>query len=214
MTDSRQRVAVIDAPTLVAMISAGAERINARVDELNRLDVWPVSVGSAGDQISSSLLQSLEKLPPEPALPQLARAAERVFLLSWRGHQSAQIMGWLHGFWVDAAGYDAIAVADLPGLFHAAAASAREWERDPPLGDVWHAASNVAERVESDVGSGLELASVLDAAGGEATEFLNESRRVHPFLASPAGCWLPALPAVIAFAELLEGFASVGRRLR
>ncbi|HEY4917229.1 MAG TPA: hypothetical protein VIH92_09975, partial [Solirubrobacteraceae bacterium] len=109
---------------------------------------------------------------------------------------------------------DAITVGDLPVLFRAAAASAHRWERDPPLGDVWHAARNVAERVKSDVHNGQELASVLDAAGGEATEFLNESRRVHPFLASPAGCSLPALPAVIAFAELLEGFASVGRRLR
>jgi dihydroxyacetone kinase-like predicted kinase len=212
--ESGKRAAVIDAPTLVAMISAGAERIYARVDELNRLDVWPVAVSSAGDQISSSLRQSLEHLPLEPALPQLASAAERVFLMNWRGHQSAQIIGWLHGLWVGAADYDAIAVADLPVLFRGAAANARRWEHDPPLGDVWHAARNVAQRVESDVYNGQELASVLDAVGGEATEFLNESRRVHPFLASPAGCRLPALPSVIAFAELLEGFASVGRRLR
>jgi dihydroxyacetone kinase-like predicted kinase len=193
----------------VEMLRLSAQRIKARRDELNRLDLWPWPSFAAGDRISHSLEAAVDSLPTERSLAKAADSARRALLLNSHGHQSMQITAWFSAIWQWGRDHDPIEVQDLPGLFRLAARQAASSMYQPEPGDLWQAADGIALRAHQSVEEGLDLAAVFAMAAAVGAKFLNESRRLSPYLASVAGRDSPALPTVLAFAELLAACASV-----
>lgn len=114
-----KRLIEIDGQLFIRMAEAGARRLNAHAEEVNRLNVFPVPDGDTGTNMNLSLTSGVEELRKRPSA-HLGRAAEALakgLLMGARGNSGVILSQLFRGFAKSVAELETANAAQLAAAF-------------------------------------------------------------------------------------------------
>jgi DegV family protein with EDD domain len=164
--------AMLDGPRLAIALRAGAHRVAASQEQLNRINVFPVPDGDTGTNLTltvSAILPALQQ-PPERADELLGRVADAA-IDGARGNSGAILAQFLVGFAEGARGAHALDAPGFAAAVQRGAAYARESLSEPREGTVLTVLADFASSIRALVeGEGIEAFPELLARGLERAQ--------------------------------------------
>lgn len=198
-----------------SLITAAAEALKARRDEVNRLNVFPVPDGDTGTNMSltmDSVTAEVLKLGSTASLEEICHAVTHSSLMGARGNSGVILSQILRGLCEPLATAERVDAALVSACLDRAVSVAFQAVRRPVEGTILTVLRDAADAARPVAAEGAELAAVLDAAVDEAYASVKRTPDLLPVLKESgvvdAGGY--------GLAILMEGFAGAleGKGLR
>ena len=179
--------APITAPTLRRALAAGARRVIAARDGLNRINVFPVADGDTGNNLASTLgsvLNGALSRPSRHAGELLSRVGNDA-IDGARGNSGAILAQFFHGLAEHARALPSLDARHLAAAVRHGANSARQALAQPVEGTILSVMSAFADELESTATTGPQQAdarSGFTRALGRARRALADTTRQMPLL--------------------------------
>ncbi|MCL2679855.1 MAG: DAK2 domain-containing protein [Coriobacteriia bacterium] len=176
-------VAVLPARALVA---GAAAALKERVEEVNRLNVFPVPDGDTGINMSltlDSVVSDLSKLPENASMAELCKAATHGSLMGARGNSGvilSQIVRGICEGLVASEGFDP--VERLATAFEKAKEVAYQAVRKPVEGTMLTVVTDMAKAARAAADAGLDFQTALDGVSAAAHESVRRTPDLLPVL--------------------------------
>jgi len=199
-----------DMASAISLITAAAEALKQRRDEVNRLNVFPVPDGDTGTNMSltmDSVTTEVGKLGSDASLADICHAVTHSSLMGARGNSGVILSQILRGLCEPLAGADQIDSALVAACFERSVAVAFQAVRRPVEGTILTVLRDAAEAAKPAAESGADIAGVLAAAVDEAYASVKRTPDLLPVL-KEAGV---VDAGGYGLAILMEGFASAMR---
>jgi DAK2 domain fusion protein YloV len=177
--------AATDPPArLRAVVEGAAAALEASVDRINDLNVYPVPDGDTGSNMRSTVRAVEEALaqPPSTAPPALARLVARAALLGARGNSGIIASQLVRGLCDALAGAATLDGATAAQALRAGADTAYAAVHEPVEGTILSVARGAAEGAEAAARAGASLDAVLDASLAAAEAALARTPEQLPIL--------------------------------
>lgn len=172
-------------PTARDLLAASSAALTARVEEVNRLNVFPVPDGDTGTNMSltmQAVAGEIDRLPEDASLADICHAVTHGSLMGARGNSGVILSQVLRGL------CEVLAAAQSTGPRVVAEALARavvvafQAVRKPVEGTMLTVLRDAADAAEASVGAGADLETVLDAVRDEAWASVRRSPDLLPVL--------------------------------
>ena len=199
-----------DMASAISLITAAAEALKQRRDEVNRLNVFPVPDGDTGTNMSltmDSVTTEVGKLGSDASLADICHAVTHSSLMGARGNSGVILSQILRGLCEPLAGADQIDSALVAACFERSVAVAFQAVRRPVEGTILTVLRDAAEAAKPAAESGADIAGVLAAVVDEAYASVKRTPDLLPVL-KEAGV---VDAGGYGLAILMEGFASAMR---
>ena len=199
-----------DTVSATSLITAAAEALKERRDEVNRLNVFPVPDGDTGTNMSltmDSVTAEVGKLGPDASLAEICHAVTHSSLMGARGNSGVILSQILRGMCEPLAAVDHVD-SDLIALcLERAVSVAFQAVRRPVEGTILTVLRDAAGAARPVADSGADIAGVLAAAVDEAYASVKRTPDILPVL-KEAGV---VDAGGYGLAILMEGFSSALR---
>ena len=196
--------------TAVSLITAAADALKERRDEVNRLNVFPVPDGDTGTNMSltmDSVTAEVGKLGNDASLADICHAVTHSSLMGARGNSGVILSQILRGLCEPLSCADHVDSALVAACFERSVAVAFQAVRRPVEGTILTVLRDAAEAAKPAAESGADIGGVLEAAVDEAYESVKRTPDLLPVL-KEAGV---VDAGGYGLAILMEGFASAMR---
>ena len=203
MSDGHPR----DTASAASLITAAAEALKDRRDEVNRLNVFPVPDGDTGTNMSltmDSVTAEVGKLGANPSLTDVCRAVTHSSLMGARGNSGVILSQILRGLCEPLSVADHVDSALIAACFERAVAVAFQAVRRPVEGTILTVLRDAADAAKPAAESGADIAGVMAAVVDEAYASVKRTPDLLPVL-KEAGV---VDAGGYGLAILMEGFAS------
>lgn len=202
----------VSAPELFA---AAAEALKDRVDEVNKLNVFPVPDGDTGTNMSLTLdavMNDLDKLPADAPIADVAAAITHGSLMGARGNSGVILSQILRGLCEVAAVSTAFTPETVASALERSVVVAYQAVRKPVEGTILTVLKDAAAAARSAVGTERSLEEFLDIVVQAAYESVRHGPELLPVLKENGVVDAGGLGLAI----LMEGFVSAlqGRKFR
>jgi len=199
-----------DTASATSLITAAAEALKERRDEVNRLNVFPVPDGDTGTNMSltmDSVTAEVGKLGPDASLAKICHAVTHSSLMGARGNSGVILSQILRGMCEPLSAVDHVD-SDLIALcLERAVSVAFQAVRRPVEGTILTVLRDAAGAARPAADSGADIAGVLAAAVDEAYASVKRTPDLLPVL-KEAGV---VDAGGYGLAILMEGFSSALR---
>jgi DAK2 domain fusion protein YloV len=174
-----------DTGSAISLITAAAEALKDRRDEVNRLNVFPVPDGDTGTNMSltmDSVTAEVAKLAPDASLADICRAVTHSSLMGARGNSGVILSQILRGMCEPLAVVDHVDSDLIAQCFERAVSVAFQAVRRPVEGTILTVLRDAAEAARPASDSGADMAAVLAAAVDEAYASVTRTPDLLPVL--------------------------------
>jgi uncharacterized protein len=174
-----------DSQRFVQAFIAGYEAVNARQEEINKLNVFPVPDGDTGTNVSLTLqnvVNELQALPADRDKAQVFKAIKHGSLMGARGNSGVITSQILRGITEGAADYDEFSVTAVVAALAKAREVAYQAVRKPVEGTILTVIKDTAEAARVGAEEGLELDALLESISKAAYESVRNTPELLPKL--------------------------------
>ena len=172
-------------PAAVELFAAAARALSDRVDEVNRLNVFPVPDGDTGTNMSLTLQAvqaDLDKLPADAAISDIAAAITHGSLMGARGNSGVILSQMLRGLCEVAGQSTALTPETVAAALERSTTVAFQAVRKPVEGTMLTVLKDAAAAAAAGVKAGLKLDEFLDAVVEAAFESVRRGPDLLPVL--------------------------------
>lgn len=168
------------------LIASAAAALKSRIEEVNRLNVFPVPDGDTGTNMSltmDTVVQEVAKLPAEATISQICHAVTHGSLMGARGNSGVILSQILRGACegvTDDSSYDS---ATLASVMNRAAEVAYQAVRKPVEGTMLTVVKDAASAAVEAVERGLPIDAALEHVDRAAVESVRRTPELLPVLA-------------------------------
>ena len=196
------------------LVTAAAAALKARIEEVNRLNVFPVPDGDTGTNMSltmDTVVRELEALPENATLADACHAVSHGSLMGARGNSGVILSQILRGLCEGIDGADIVDPALLATALERAVTVSFQAVRKPVEGTMLTVIKDTAAAAADAHTQGLDLDSALEHVAAESFESVRRTPELLPVLKEngvvDAGGY--------GLAILIEGFtsAALGRKV-
>lgn len=173
-------------PSVRDLITSAAAALSARVEEVNRLNVFPVPDGDTGTNMSltmNSVVDAVVKLDPDATLAEVLHAVTHGSLMGARGNSGVILSQILRGL---CEGVDAEAASfgphDLARALEHSTTVAYQAVRKPVEGTMLTVVKDIAAAGAEVAGAGLDLSACLERVSAAAFESVKRTPELLPVL--------------------------------
>ncbi|MBI3743511.1 MAG: DAK2 domain-containing protein, partial [Chloroflexi bacterium] len=176
--------ALLDGPGLRRLFEAAAAAVEARVDAINALNVFPVPDGDTGTNMSLTLRAALEDVmrSSSDSAGETAAAMARGALMGARGNSGVITSQLLRGFSRSVQAKARLSGADIAEAFQQASAQAYKVVTQPVEGTILTVIREVAAATRQSVGTKASVSDVLEAAERAASSAVARTPFLLPVL--------------------------------
>lgn len=174
-----------DTASAISLITAAAEALKDRRDEVNRLNVFPVPDGDTGTNMSltmDSVTAEVAKLGPDASLADICHAVTHSSLMGARGNSGVILSQILRGMCEPLAVVDHVDSDLIAQCFERAVSVAFQAVRRPVEGTILTVLRDAAEAARPAADAGADIAGVLTAAVDEAYASVKRTPELLPVL--------------------------------
>jgi uncharacterized protein len=174
-----------DSQKFVQAFIAGYEAVNARQDEINKLNVFPVPDGDTGTNVSLTLqnvVNELRGLPLAKEKAQVFKAIKHGSLMGARGNSGVITSQILRGITEGAAEYDEFSVDALVAALEKARDVAYQAVRKPVEGTILTVIKDTALAARKGAEEGVDLENLLELVSRAAYESVRNTPELLPKL--------------------------------
>ena len=172
-------------PPAVAVFGAVTHALKNKVDEVNRLNVFPVPDGDTGTNMTLTLdavMADLGRLPGDAGLPEVCAAITHGSLMGARGNSGVILSQMLRGLCEVAGSATAMTPEVVASALSRATQVAYQAVRKPVEGTMLTVLRDASEAATAELGAGLQLSAFLDAVVEAAFESVRRGPDLLPVL--------------------------------
>ncbi len=198
-----------------ALFNAAAAALKARVEEINRLNVFPVPDGDTGTNMSLTLdavASDLARLPEGAGITEVCQAITHGSLMGARGNSGVILSQMLRGLCEVAGRADRMTQDTIAAALDRSVTVAFQAVRKPVEGTMLTVLKDAATAARTAAGSGMEMDDFLDSIVAAAFESVRRGPELLPVLKENGVVDAGGLGVAV----LMEGFvaALAGHELR
>lgn len=172
-------------PTATALFAAAAQALRERVDEVNRLNVFPVPDGDTGTNMMLTLdavQADLARLSPDPTVADVCGAITHGSLMGARGNSGVILSQMLRGLCEVAGSASELGPETIAAALERSQTVAFQAVRKPVEGTMLTVLKDAAHAARAGVSAGLQLDELLDAVVQAAFESVRHGPELLPVL--------------------------------
>lgn len=178
-------MASTDAATAIPIVRGAVKALKDRVDEINRLNVFPVPDGDTGTNMSLTLdavLADLERVRPDATIAEVCAAITHGSLMGARGNSGVILSQILRGLCEVAGASAALTPETIASALERSVTVAYQAVRKPVEGTMLTVLKDAAHAARAGVDAGLALEELLDAVVQAAFESVRRGPDLLPIL--------------------------------
>jgi len=164
---------------------AGYEAVNARQEEINKLNVFPVPDGDTGTNVSLTLqnvVNELKALPRDASKAQIFKAIKHGSLMGARGNSGVITSQILRGITEGAAEYDGLTEQSVVAALEKGREVAYQAVRKPVEGTILTVIKDTAQAAHDGAASGMDLEALLEHISRSAYDSVRNTPELLPKL--------------------------------
>lgn len=192
------------------LINGAASALKERIEEVNRLNVFPVPDGDTGTNMSltmDAVVKELSQLAADAGIPEVCHAVTRGSLMGARGNSGVILSQVLRGMCEGLTGVETLDSAALAAAMERSAAVAYQAVRKPVEGTMLTVVKDAAVAATRAAESGMALPDALVAVTDEAFESVKRTPELLEVLRANGVVDAGAFGLAI----LMEGFTAAAR---
>lgn len=192
------------------LINGAASALKERIDEVNRLNVFPVPDGDTGTNMSltmDAVVKELATLPADAGIAEVCHAVTRGSLMGARGNSGVILSQILRGMCEGLSGLETLDSVALAAAMERSAAVAYQAVRKPVEGTMLTVVKDAAAAASQAAESGMALPDALVAVTTEAFESVKRTPELLEVLRTNGVVDAGAFGLAI----LMEGFTAAAR---